>query len=232
MHAMTAPLPHLRYERKFLAPRATLADVLAEIRQHPALFREVYPDRRVNSLYLDSPARRDYLQHVNGATNRVKTRLRWYGPLTGPVERPTLERKFKRGSVSGKTGCPLPALPVNGGLAPAELNAALDQAGLPENLRTTLRHLEPAVVVTYRRHYFESANRAFRVTVDSCLGFLRLHGVTGAMTPVPEHHHPVILELKYEPRHADEARRVAEPLPYRLSRSSKYVLGIERLLAT
>jgi hypothetical protein len=143
-----------------------------------------------------------------------------------------LERKFKRGSVSGKAGCPLPALHVNGGFAPAELNATLDRAGLPENFRTALRHLEPAVVVTYRRHYFESANRAFRLTVDSRLGFLRLHGVTGAMTPVPEHPYPVIVELKYELRHADAARREAELLPYRLSRSSKYVLGIERLLAT
>jgi hypothetical protein len=232
MNAMTDPLPHLRYERKFLASGASLAEVLAGVRQHPGLFREAYPDRTVNSLYLDSPARRDYFQHVNGAANRVKTRIRWYGPLSGHIERPTLERKFKRGSVSGKTGCPLPALHVNGGIAPPDLNAALDGAGMPENLRTALRHLEPAVVVSYRRHYFQSANGGFRLTVDSRLRFLRLHGATGAMTPVPDHPYPVIIELKYEPRHADEATRVAEPLPYRLSRSSKYVLGIERLLAT
>ena len=136
------------------------------------------------------------------------------------------------GRFQGKAGCPLPALHVNGGIAPPDLNAALDQAGMPENLRTALRHLEPAVVVSYRRHYFESANRAFRLTVDSRLGFLRLQGASGAMTPVPDHPYPVILELKYDPHHADEARRMTEPMPYRLSRSSKYVLGIERLLAT
>ena len=118
-------------------PRATLADVLAEIRQHPALFREVYPDRTVNSLYLDSPARRDYFQHVNGVANRVKTRLRWYGPLTGPVERPTLERKFKRGVKPFATLTPKPggfvALMI---LGRAEVSM-VDPAQLGEHMRAT-----------------------------------------------------------------------------------------------
>ncbi len=228
---MTTPSPIWRYERKFLAPELSLGEALAVIRRHPALFHETYPPRFVNSLYLDSPARRDYFDHVNGTANRVKTRIRWYGPLTGQIERPNLERKIKRGLVGGKTACPLPAFHVNGGIAPPDLEAALDRAGLPENLRSALRHMEPALVNSFCRHYFQSADGCFRLTADSNLQFFGLRQGTGSMTPVPSRAAPVIIELKFDPRHAERAAPVSNALPFRLARCSKYVLGIERLAA-
>ena len=228
---MTTPSPIWRYERKFLAPDFSLASFLAGIRRHPAMFREAYPPRVVNSLYLDSPARRDFFDHVNGAANRVKTRIRWYGPLTGQIERPTLERKIKRGLVGGKTACPLPAFHVTGGIAPADLKAALDCAGMPPNLRLALRYMEPALVNSYYRHYFQSADGRFRLTVDSSLQFFGLRQGTGSLAPVPSRAATIIIELKFDLHHAEGAAPVANALPFRLSRCSKYVLGIERLLA-
>jgi hypothetical protein len=229
---MTDLTPKFRYERKFLASGLSLAGALAVVRRHPAAFRETYPARVVNSLYLDSPARRDYFEHVNGSPNRVKTRIRWYGQPTGHIQQPVLERKLKRGTVSGKIACPFPALHINGGLAPADLTAALNQAGLPENLRWALRLLEPAVMVSYLRHYFQSADGRFRLTVDSHLQFFGVHPATGATSPVPAPATPVILELKFDPLHAPQAAPLTNALPFRLARCSKYVLGIERLLAT
>jgi hypothetical protein len=229
---MTDLTPKFRYERKFLAPGLSLAGVLAMVRRHPAAFRETYPARVVNSLYLDSAARRDYFEHVNGAPHRTKTRIRWYGQLTGHIQQPALERKLKRGTVSGKTAWPLSAFHVNGGLAPADLAAALDRAGLPENLRWALRLLEPAVVVSYLRYYFQSADGCFRLTVDSNLQFFGVHPGTGAISPVPAPVAPVIIELKFDPLHAPQAAPLTNALPYRLARCSKYVLGIGRLLAT
>ncbi len=227
---MTTPLPNLRYERKFIAPGHSLAQVLAVVRRHPALFRETYPARVVNSLYLDSAARRDYFDHVNGVANRVKTRIRWYGRLSGEHDTPNLERKLKRGLVSGKIVYPLPPLYVNGGLAPADLAAALARAGMPENLRWALRHLEPAVVVSYLRHYFESADRRFRLTTDSDLRLQAVHPSTGAMSPVATGAMPVIIELKFDPQ-VDDVARVTNAFQFRLTRCSKYVLGVERVLA-
>ena len=76
---MTTLPPNLRYERKFIADRLALAEVLALVKRHPAAFREAYPARNVNNLYLDSPDLRDYRDHVNGIAHRTKTRIRWYG---------------------------------------------------------------------------------------------------------------------------------------------------------
>lgn len=221
---------HYRYERKFIARGVSLAEVLAMVRRHPALFREVYPPRAVNNLYLDSPSLKDYHDHVCGTANRLKTRIRWYGPLHGRILRPTLEQKLKRGQVSGKLSRSLPALHVNGGLPRPVLDATLDGAGLPDRLRAGLRQIEPALVNRYQRRYYESADHRFRLTVDSNLEFLAPNRAGSPVwQPVPGRPHDVIIELKYAPEHAVAVAAVTNPLPFRMARCSKYVLGIEQL---
>jgi hypothetical protein len=230
---VTTPVPspaNFRYERKFIAHGVSLAEVLVMVRQLPALFREAYPARAINNLYLDSPTLRDYFDHVGGTANRIKTRIRWYGPLHGHIPRPTLEQKVKRGQVSGKVSRALPPLHVNGGLTRAALAAFLDAGGLPDRLRAGLRHLEPALVNRYQRRYYESADHRLRLTVDSQLEFLGPHGAGGTQwQSLVGRPHDVIIELKYAPEHADAAAAVANHLPFRMVRCSKYVLGIERL---
>ena len=223
-------LPDPRYERKFVISNARLPEVLALVHRHPALFREVYPPRAINNIYLDTPALTDYRAHVNGAANRLKTRIRWYGPLQGHAARPALEEKLKRGVVGGKRVHPLPPLHVNGGVSRPGLNAWLDQAALPAVLRARLRHLEPTLVNRYQRRYFESADRRFRLTVDSDLEFHAPADDPGRHLERPGSRNPdIILELKFVPEHAPAAERIANTFPFRLTRCSKYVMGIERL---
>lgn len=228
---MSDPFAHPRHERKFVAQGCSLPEVLAIIRRHPALFRDTYPPRAVNSLYLDTPALSDYHAHVLGAANRTKTRVRWYGPLSAHIPAPCLERKLKRGEVGGKLGFRLPALTVNGGLPPSELEAAFADADLPEGLRGALRHLRPAVVNRYRRHYFQSADGRVRLTLDTDLQFLGLSHATGKLLPALPAAPGVILELKYAPGDAESAAAITNAFPFRLTRCSKYVQGIERLRA-
>src|SRR5437879_6346363 len=103
------PLPaNPRYERKFLPQEFALAEVLTLVRRHPAMFREVYPPRFVNNIYLDSPGRSDYHDHVAGVPNRSKTRVRWYGAPSGHIAMPVLEQKVKHGHVGGKLSHGLP----------------------------------------------------------------------------------------------------------------------------
>jgi len=85
---MTTLPSNPRYERKFVADGFTLPEVLALVRRHPAAFREVYPARSVNNLYLDSPEFSDYHDHVNGVAHRNKTRIRWYGAWSGRLDAP------------------------------------------------------------------------------------------------------------------------------------------------
>lgn len=226
----TSALPELRYERKFVIHNGRLPEVLVLVRRHPALFREVYPPRAVNNIYLDTPTLQDYRAHVNGTAERLKTRIRWYGPLQGEAATPALEQKLKHGLVGRKITHALPPLHVNGGLVRSELAAALERAALPDLLRAKLRHREPTLVNRYQRRYFLSADRRFRLTVDSDLEFHAPGDDAGRHLCRPgSRDHDIVLELKFAPANALLADPVANAFPCRLTRCSKYVLGIERL---
>jgi hypothetical protein len=221
-------LPNLRYEKKFLGHGSTLAEALAMVRRHPAAFRETYPPRIVNNIYLDSPARHDYQDHIQGAANRSKTRVRWYGQESGAIERPALERKLKRGLVSGKETYALRPISINGTPLQSLLTAAFAEAGLPEMLQSVLRHREPSLFNRYRRHYFLSRDGNFRLTVDSELEFGGGPASNGSRTSQLNHCSMLIIELKFGLEQAEHAALVTDSLPFRLTRCSKYVLGIQR----
>lgn len=228
MNALVAPL---RLERKFLPAGAAWEAVLACLARHPALFREVYPPRHVNNLYWDTPDLRNFHEHVAGCAHRLKTRLRWYGPLRGEIAQPVFECKFKRGHVSGKWSRPLAAFEHNGSLPHSQLRAALAAAELPGLLRERLRGARPVLVNRYRRRYFVSADGRLRLTLDTDLEFFDARAPAGTLRPLTVAAPPGILELKFSPEHAEAAAAAAQALPFRLVRCSKYILGVAHLPA-
>jgi hypothetical protein len=226
---MSSDPPNLRCERKFISAGCSLPEVQALVRRHPAAFREAYPPRTVNNVYLDSPELADYHDHVAGTANRAKTRVRWYGPWEGEARKPTLERKLKRGTVSGKASHALPGFALDGLPLGQALEAAVFQAELPDLLHLAMRHLRPALANRYQRHYYVSASGQFRVTLDSQLQFARPTNGLKWEVPGGVMTHAIILELKYLPRHEEQASAITNSFPFRLTRCSKYVLGLETL---
>ncbi len=218
-----------RYERKFLAPGWSPVEVLAEVWRHPAAFHEAYPPREVNNIYLDSPELRDYVAHVNGAERRLKTRVRWYGALNGRIAAPALDRKIKEGLLGTKSVLRLPPFALNGGLHPEALAALFDRAAIPDPLRLALDALHPTLINRYWRHYYVSGDGRFRLTVDSRLEFFHPEVNTAAMLASAPHECPVVIEVKFGADQAEAAERITTALPFRLTRCSKYVWGIERL---
>jgi hypothetical protein len=223
-----AALPSARYERKFLVSGLSLERILSVVTLHRASFRRTYPDRLVNNIYLDSPSLKDYFDHLAGARHRSKTRVRWYGPGETEASRPVLERKFKSGDVGGKQGYSLPAFSIGPEWRQRGLDEALSGAGLPDALWWSLRHLEPVLRNRYRRHYFENADRRFRLTIDSGLEVSRLPR-SGRAWACPLRLSTTIVEVKYAPAHADGADELTGRFPFRLAQYSKYVAAMELL---
>ncbi len=223
---MAASLPNPRYERKFVIQGLSLAEILAIVRRHPSAFREAFPPRMVNNVYLDSPPLNDFHDHVNGIGKRSKTRVRWYGTWEGNIEKPVLERKLKWGLLGGKTASALPPIHLNGEGVRPPLGRAFANADLPESTRARLPFLKPTLCNRYRRHYFVSADGCFRLTVDSDLAF----GAPGPRAPQPDQAfgEPVVLELKFAPEQSEKVEVVTNAFPFRMRRCSKYVMGIER----
>ena len=70
--------PSLRYEIKY-KQNIDIKMLLRLIKSIPANFRNSYPPRDVNSIYLDDETFFSYNENINGNSYREKYRVRWYG---------------------------------------------------------------------------------------------------------------------------------------------------------
>ncbi len=216
----------LRYERKFVTFELDLAETLAVVRLHPAFFREAFHARWVNNIYFDTPSFDHYHANVRGVANRVKCRIRWYGAPHGPIARPTLELKRKRGLVGHKESYALRPFDLDPGL---DARCLFEKSDLPGPLRCDLASLRPVLMNRYRRRYFVSRDERYRLTLDAELGFRPpTRGSVRSPLRVGRDGR-VIVELKFGIGKEDEAARIATRFPFRMTRSSKYVVGVDAL---
>jgi hypothetical protein len=225
----SAPPPLCRYERKFVFEQRDSHEVELWVKQNPALFREAYPPRWVNNLYLDSTEFLDYLANRDGVANRRKIRVRWYGAAFGPVTRPMLEFKIKTGLVGRKEAYPLPDLVADKEEGFRSFIAVLQAAELPLMVRRELAFVHPSLFNRYHRQYYVSADGVYRLTLDSSLEFYRVRACSNSLperSPTPR---LTVLELKFHDGAADAAEFITNSFPVRLTRMSKYVLGVEAL---
>ena len=220
---------YLRCERKFLIDDLSAQDIEEIILLHPALFSPIYCERFVNNIYFDNLELLSYYETDNGTTPRKKVRVRWYGDLAGQISKPVLEIKKKSGIVGKKECHSLPGFFLDkffprGGVWGAAGNTTSD-----EGFKNELALLEPTLVNRYTRKYFLSADGYYRITLDSNIIFFR----TGPLLPMLSANALVepyrVVELKYDHTKDGEAFGITNHLPFRLTKSSKYVLGISRL---
>ena len=217
-----------RHERKFLTELRS-EEVEALLRAHPALFREIYHARRVNNLYLDTFDDRDYCDNVDGLSDRCKTRVRWYGRTFGLVEAPTLELKIKRCYLGTKRSYPLVPFAVERGFSASDLDEAIAKSELAPGLRLDLRQLEPRLLNCYRRKYFLSGSGRFRATIDWDLSYYAVTRRSNGFRHCVRDVRHTVLELKYEVGADAAADEISSRFPFRVTRSSKYVMGRDLL---
>ena len=189
------------------------------LRSHPAGFRPLYPQRRVNNIYFDTPGLDEFYQNVAGNPIRRKHRLRWYGDVNSTLPEATFEIKIKENELGRKESQSI------GDIHWSDLSDSF-----PEIAALRLLPLRPVLVNSYQRSYWANANQHFRITLDWDLSFAPFSWATP-----PSHLHAVpdpavILELKYEQEYDAEAQNIFAHLPFRLSKNSKYVTGISLVM--
>ena len=105
------------------------------------------------------------------------------------------------------------------------------EADLPDALSTEARAQVAVLLNRYRRSYFLSADGRFRLTVDSQLEFRPVGRLESPRLARALERDTVVVELKYDADLDLEAERIASAFPFRVTKSSKYAAGIERLVA-
>ena len=219
-------LDQYRYERKFAGN--ALAQKKAEVllKMHPDFFRETYPQRQVNNIYFDTPSLEYYADNHQGKDNRQKFRIRWYGEVKGEVNA-ILEIKIKKGQVGIKKSYPLAPFIVDEKLNKERLIEVIRNSDVPQDVVEKFILLEPVLLNMYSRKYFENFNRKFRITFDFEMRFFQFNRNI-RFADLRRDKDRFVIELKYFKENDLDAGRITQYLPFRLSKSSKYVNGIEK----
>ena len=218
-----------RYERKFMVEGLDHHQAIALIKRHPYLFYQPYLPRYINNFYLDTPEMDNYYDNVCGAPDRRKVRLRWYGELFGPIKKSTLEFKIKRGLVGTKRLYPLGGFTLEQGYACADIRQLGRESDLPADIKTVLLTQQIVLLNRYYRYYFSTHDNRFRLTVDTNLSYYRVDRHRNQFAHHQTDRRSTIVELKYGKEEDLEAQRVSGFFPFRVTKSSKYVVGIERV---
>ena len=216
-----------RYERKFFISDITKHNVESIVKLHPAMFSAIFHQRFVNSIYFDAIDFRNYFDNVNGSSHRIKIRIRWYGELFGHINKPVLELKIKNESLNRKQVYSLYPFDFNNSFTAEEILNIINKSDVPEIIK--INSLKPVLLTRYSRKYFKSADGNYRITIDTDLVFYHIYCQKNLFVNKLIDDINVILELKYNQNADNKANYITNFFPFRLSKSSKYVTGIDKL---
>ncbi len=206
-----------RHEKKYKSEQLHPEVVKQVIRNHPASFRKIFPDRQINNVYFDTPNYMAYTENVDGISERRKFRVRWYGDDVSIISKPNLEIKIK----SNMLGCK-ETYPIKSSFDLEDFRALKKEVSAYSQLKLDL---VPTLINSYQRSYYGTSDGNFRITVDSGLRYFSLLRAI-RFTKYAIEDEATVVELKYEAALDDKADPIMQYLPFRQTKSSKYVSGM------
>jgi len=222
-------LKNFRYERKFCLEGISAKDIEPMLRLHPAIFKEIYYERMVNNIYLDSIDLRSFFDNINGVSKRLKVRIRWYKDTFGLIKEPVLELKLKHNLHVGKLNYPLVPFMMDKFFSIDTIREVFEKSSLSGHLKFHLKELNFSLLNSYHREYFLSADKKYRITLDYDLQTYKLLPHYNNFLYKLKRQNTTIIELKYNESNNIFADEITNYFSFRLTRSSKYVDGIASL---
>ncbi len=216
-----------RYETKFNVTELNYEEIKHVVMTHPALFQEIYKKRNVNNIYFDTLDLDSHVDNVEGERDRKKVRIRWYGDLFGVCRYPRLELKNKQGLLGWKVRYDLDDFSLNKETF-FDYKKILCCFSPNDEFYFLSSSLRPTLLNRYEREYFLSKDGRYRITLDRKMEFYSIN-------PIVEHfksyadEQKTIVELKYNQEDIDKVDEITQFFPFRLTKHSKYVVGIDRL---
>ena len=204
-----------RFERKYIE-RKNNAYLFKNFLVTNKFYRK-YDKRIVNSLYFDDLNFSSFKDNVDGNTQRLKTRIRWYNESSDLIN---LEIKNKNGFLGWKDTIKLKNI----------YNIEKDIRNYPNSQleyflkKIFKKNMFPIIKTKYLREYFEYAHGDLRATLDTQLEFLSVK------TNFKINFDKEILEFKY-PASNDQLFRdyIIPKNNFRFQKFSKYVVGVNLL---
>lgn len=228
---MSRGIPHdARLEVKFVAPVSEIGRMVHWLRVHAGDFYTPFPDRWVNNVYFDTQDCFAYSENISGVSSRSKLRYRWYGMAEHP-DAGNLEVKLKRNFFGWKRRFKCSESPYSDGDRWSDIRRRLvETLGVEAKMWLDARP-NPTILNRYYRQYFVTRDNRVRVTIDSRQSVFdqryKAHPNVVHKTNIPE---TMIVEVKFGRADRDFASQVIQKIPIRVSRNSKYVIGLKSMI--
>jgi|TARA_B110000027_G_scaffold120874_1_gene134625 hypothetical protein len=216
-----------RYERKFVTSELSKYHVESIVKTHPAIFSEIYQLRNVNNMYFDSFRLVNYSDNVDGSSDRIKIRIRWYGELFGKIKNPVLEIKEKKGMLGRKISIPISPFTLLNNTDIRDIIKSLDH--FRDVVLIDFKSLIPTLLNRYSRKYYQSYDKNFRITIDDKQEFYSIGTKNNLFLEKYRDDNSVIIELKYDRDFEKRANNITSCFPFRVSKNSKYVNGLDKI---
>jgi len=221
----------MRHENKFVFPETLIDSVYKKIMMSKYFFSEIFTERRVNNIYLDTMTYKNLKDNLKGLQNRIKHRIRWYGD-DFVIGEPILEYKIKHGELGYKEYYALPGFQFNKTFDYDKYLETIknsEQARTP-NYEIILNDLSveiPSLFNSYLRRYFLSIDGNFRITLDKNIIYKSIDRKFFNAFSFSEN--KIVVELKYNNENILKACQIIQDLGFRISRNSKYVIGMKAI---
>ena len=228
MNTMNKPvLDNYRFERKFIIPERLTHSIEEVVKSNSALMRNIFPPRFINNIYFDNSRFKFFFENIDGVSERMKTRIRWYGNLKGKIKKPVLEFKQKHGLTGSKTSIALPSFDLKDIYRRGFLPSLFQNSNLDMRKKDLMLSLKPSLINRYQRKYFLSFDQKFRVTLDQHLKYYPVSSPEQLSSCGLKDSLSMIMELKYSPIYQLESNNITQEFPFRVIKNSKYVRGIQ-----
>jgi hypothetical protein len=153
---------------------------------------------------------------VDGIADRRKFRVRWYGQDIFDIQNPKLEIKIKHNELGRKEIFPVQDFELN------DLGALAKEVSSHSLLKLSF---QPSLINSYQRSYYTTGNGDFRMTIDWQLQYFSpMYSLGFSKYLISDE--STILELKYDESKAEMADEILQYIPFRHTKSSKYVTGM------
>ena len=218
-----------RYERKFQIEGLSAFDAEVCIKNNIGFFNEIYKPRYINNIYFDYNNFTNFRDNVDGNFKRKKPRIRWYGDLFGEINECNLEYKIKLGFLGTKLYYKLKQFQFSNDSNLKKIkNNVLCSIDKP-NDRENFINQHAVLVNRYKRRYYQSFDRKYRITIDTNLNYYLPINNCIYHYPSDKINNIVLIELKYSKEYEKNAHIITNRLPFRISRFSKYTVGVQHL---
>ena len=216
-----------RFERKFIFKQTSTKNIETLIKLNKVGFHEIFHERYINNIYFDSINFDNYYDNIDGISDRVKYRIRWYDDFFLSSKDAVFEIKSRKGLLVKKETFFLNNFYLNENLDLSRYlkkKCEFQRKGLYYNY-----NLFPVLINRYKRRYFLSRNKKYRATIDSHIKASPICRHT-KFNFIPIYESSVILELKYHMKYDNRVNSITNSFKTRLHKNSKYVEAFEFLI--